>query len=583
MAKLISTKMVDLPLFKTPALAPEIPFFHNASLSATGLLTNVRSGGMKKDLSFLLEKPYPPPSPPDLLHESLYKVGGTPGINFFELWRDYNVWGELKYGNIPAHADGKQMTPGIPYLETLQIPKDAWEDPFINHKALTKIQATVVHSLYVETITNPDSTKLYRLFLVVDPIYHVWNPYNVAMRVPEDTFVSFKSWAIPYNLKLDFISPTIGKKTVNKTIQDIIGADNFYTGEIGKKTVQRLILRPGEVQIISQGFNKPVSEGLKGNRYVDALLGWDFGSGFKFEIQSDDPAKGWKGDYKITWSMSPDNQATYHSEYGVFLDGYTLGEADRKAGEPSWHIGSMGIDFYGTRPSGRARLKANNFPQIFPTLQHQSLPAKTIEELSRRTGGKPPDKWPLCAFTFGMRTALDPMNQGKPLIQQGSRFLGRTLLHHNPRTPSYNFPTLDPDLVRAMPLQVGMHRLDSLSSLVMDCDATGLGYYGNEYGSNTGVSYLVQYSVPTKPIHSLGALQHSIGDGSPKGMSGEIARYLMPSISHPISNSFAPSIMNPGQTETKLGSDQENAADHSYLANRALWDDYFFSSISPET
>jgi len=56
---------------------------------------------------------------------------------------------------------------------------------------------------------------------------------------------------------------------------------------------------------------------------------------------------------------------------------------------------------------------------------------------------------------------------------------------------------------------------------------------------------------------------------------------LQPSISHAISNSFAPSIFAPAEVRGTLAG--RDAADHSYLANLALWDTYFYSSIKPRT
>jgi hypothetical protein len=56
----------------------------------------------------------------------------------------------------------------------------------------------------------------------------------------------------------------------------------------------------------------------------------------------------------------------------------------------------------------------------------------------------------------------------------------------------------------------------------------------------------------------------------------------LPSISHPIGNSFAPAVIPANKTSAMLGN-QRVLADHSFLANRALWDDWFFSSIAPQS
>jgi len=58
---------------------------------------------------------------------------------------------------------------------------------------------------------------------------------------------------------------------------------------------------------------------------------------------------------------------------------------------------------------------------------------------------------------------------------------------------------------------------------------------------------------------------------------------LLPQISHAIGNSLAPSVMPSDKTTHNIPNYPIPLADHSYLANRELWDDYFFSGIAPES
>ena len=57
---------------------------------------------------------------------------------------------------------------------------------------------------------------------------------------------------------------------------------------------------------------------------------------------------------------------------------------------------------------------------------------------------------------------------------------------------------------------------------------------------------------------------------------------MQPQIAHAIGNSMAPSMMASDKTEGTLSGGRP-IADHSYLANRALWDDWFLSGIAPQT
>jgi hypothetical protein len=57
---------------------------------------------------------------------------------------------------------------------------------------------------------------------------------------------------------------------------------------------------------------------------------------------------------------------------------------------------------------------------------------------------------------------------------------------------------------------------------------------------------------------------------------------MLPQISHAIGNSVAPAVLSPSQTESSLNGGRP-VADHSYLANVNLWDDWFFSGIAPQS
>lgn len=542
------------------------PTFHHLTSSATGLLTNVRSGGWRKDLSFHLEKlaVLADRSP-------LYKAGSTPGINFFELWRDYNVWGEIEYpANPPRHQDKQAMPSGVPTMVRLPSASASSPDPFLYYRSVTKLQTTLICSLIAEKSTN-NGRDDFKLFLVVDPVYSIWNPFNIPIQIPQSAYTTFKTWTFPYNLRLHLAGST-GSNVFERSMVEIIRTaanidQNFFNAEIGRQVP--VTMRPGEVQIQSQGFNQPIKT-LGGSKYHDNTLGWDFGGGYKFELNYEPNAARRNGTHRITYSLRPND--TTSSQWGLFLSGHSIGRVDQPG---DWrHIGGHGIDGSWTR-QGPA-IKATGHPKIFPTIPEDPSAAKTIAQLASG------DKWPICVFTYGLRVENDPDFDAISLPDQpGTRSTARFLQRVNPKSLRLDMFNLDPSLVRVSPLQVGMRRLNGLGALGVECDSSGLGYFGGSYGSREGVSYLVTHHVPTKPVHSLGSLQHSLADGSMPGAGGEGARQLLPSLSHPIANSFAPSVMAPDKIRTTLGG--RDAADHSYLANLALWDDWFFSSISPET
>ena len=555
--RLVSDKTVEL-------LGPTVkPLFHHATTLSRGLLTNVRAGGFRKDLNFLMETSVPQPNTAAVA--PLYTAGSTPGINLGELWVDHNIWAELEFpANPPQHADGRTIPSGMPFLVT----KDSKSDPFIIYKHLPRLQLTLLYSL-ISKSRMLNGKKVYDLSLVADPVFTIWNPFDVCLHVPASAFATFKSWAIPYDLNLRLGNGPPGSKTSFSRSIKQLSNDRlfFFYGQLGRG--QNLVMRPGEVQVIAQGFGESIKNPGKGAWQFDGKLGWEFASGYAYPIPYETNPDLMDGSQRITYSMTPN---TEKSDAGMFLWSYNIGELVDGSGRTNY-VGSFNIDLLYSRLVGESPISAADFPEIFPPLPLDPSAAKTIAELDG-------NKWPICVFTYGLRTESDPIFEGE--ANPGTRFTGRAMLRANASSVSQDLYNLAPDIVRTSPLQVGMRRVNSLNSPIIECDANGLGYYGAEYGASGGVSHVITRSIPRAPIHSLGALQHAAAEGTKFGQSrGERSWFMQPSISHAISNSFAPSCFAPSEVRGTLA--KRDAADHSYLANLALWDAYFYSSISPRT
>ena len=564
LGKLPSTDTLQL-------LAKDTDFFHDATTTSLGLMTNVRAGGLRKDLNFLLETPIPTAG--TAATAALYSAAGSSpatavsgqtipieGINLGELWVDHNIWGELKFGP-PAHADGSSLPPGAPYLEC-----GAKADPFLNYKHLPRLQLTQLYSLVSKSRTTTAGKKVYDLYLATDPIFTIWNPFDVCLHVPQSYFATLKTWAIPYDLNLTLQGGPVGSKgSYTSTIGDIYkqGTNNavfVFQGTLGK--AQNLVLRPGEVQVMAQGFGTPINYNPAGVDW-DAKLGWEFASGYAYKInyEPNDTTEIYKtGTQRITYSMAPNAKKSDNT--GLMMWSYGVPGANP-------FIGSFNINFINSRLQGQGEITANSFQNIFKPLPLDVSASKTIAELEN-------NKWPICVFTYGLRTESDPF------LTSGKRSTGRSMLRANATSLGQDLFNLDPEVVRSSPLQVGMRRVNSLSDPIVECDVKGLGYYGAGYSSNDGVSHVVTRSIIREPIHSLGALQHGAAEGKKFGQAvGEKTWFLQPSVSHAIANSFAPSFLGPDAVRGTLAG--WPAADHSYLANLALWDTYFYSSIKPRT
>lgn len=584
LGRILSVGTLDL-------LAPtnKSPRFHDATTLASGLVTNVRAGGFRKDLNFLLEKPLS-----EVPYTPLYKVGNSEGMNLKELWVDHNIWREVQTGAALTHADGSGLPAGVPYLTGPPTVGEAVADPFLKYRQLTRVQSTVVYSLLAKQMpatTPPAPAPQYMLYLVVDPIYTIWNPFNVAVQIPRSVPNLLATWAIPYDLKID-----AGKKP-DGTANGFTKAINYFseasynTASLGSSSAQNLVLRPGEVQIMSQAYTNTLIPGQFGNRKYEARLGWNFAAGIGYDLSKGDlktvsgsPVWGKSGLEPITdpstvVSFSLTGNTTDSHALAMMLSDHYLENGSSSFPLSKFTIDSNTIDPAGSRNGNKT--KAKNFPDVFPTIAVDPSAVRTVSSiLSSSDSDLTEKKWPIAVFTMGIRTELDPL-----FATSTARRTSRPFLRYNPKALGYDIGDLSRDALNENPMQVGMRRVNSSSSNLIEVDGVGLGYFGGDYGSQSGTSYIVSQNVPTSPLISLGALQHSLADGS-LGASGSYSvKYLRPSVAHAISNSFAPSIMEPAQTGVTRGADkyQRDLADHSYLANRALWDDYFYSSIAPVT
>ncbi len=141
-----------------------------------------------------------------------------------------------------------------------------------------------------------------------------------------------------------------------------------------------------------------------------------------------------------------------------------------------------------------------------------------------------------------------------------------------------------------LPYQYSVETMNGWKSATssLDEDPSGRGFFGGGMDAANGTNFVTTHSVPREPLVSLAAFQHSFANGfdiqKPKyGFATLNAREpLLPQISHAIGNSMACPVIASDKTEGTLPGNRP-LADHSYLANQALWDDWFLSGIAPQT
>ncbi|MCU0795632.1 MAG: hypothetical protein MUF31_06815 [Akkermansiaceae bacterium] len=563
-----------------------LSLFHDFTPSSSGLITNVRSGGFRRDLSMQLERSVTscPPTP-------LYQVSGENGINLRELCAYYKLSDELRFSGSATFTTGGRIASRSPYFLMESSPALCQNDDEFHFKMPVVVNYQMVFSFSVRQVSSGGS-QVNRLHLVTDPIITLWNPLDVPVVIPQTSFLSVKYWQLPY----DFIIRRANGTTVKcPLIASLSGGDsNYMTMNLGK--VQQIVMKPGEVMKFSQSASTDVRPNFVRN--VDARVGFNFGGGVARPLRTD-----------ASPSNTVDLAANEIITYEVRPNGYTAGASKTSGLNPigslghtrhfslthhelyvgedrdsnSLGFGGMFIDYdFGNRrlspdelrdrlqagtKNPSERLYANRLPEIFPPITFSQGRPLSVAEMQAA-------KAPFMVFSFSAKTETG--------TDTGTRFLSR----FNPKVHHVDFYDLTARERAMLPYEVRVEPLTSWKNRSLEVSTNGNAFFGGGLNAQYGSSFVTTHSIPREPIVSLAALQHSMANGfeifRPKqGYATLNAREpMLPQISHAIGNSLAPPVLAPDRTSGTI-SGSRPIADHSYLANQGLWDDWFFSSIAP--
>jgi hypothetical protein len=194
----------------------------------------------------------------------------------------------------------------------------------------------------------------------------------------------------------------------------------------------------------------------------------------------------------------------------------------------------------------------------------------------------------------------------------GRRFPSRPFLHSSP-TMTVFYDKLDAISTYNYGWNWAFMGLNNFQQAPISISADNHGYFGGGYTAENGTTHVVQRQLPLTPPISIAGLSHAILGGhsiateppyegyspgmtNPAG-SEAVQRVcatgyngLGPATQQAIGNSYAHPSIPAGKAYTTVNrmfvegtNTQRPFVDHSYLANKALWDDFFFSSITPES
>ena len=575
------------------------PLFHDVAAASSGLLTNVTAGGFRKDLSLQLERPVA-----SLPRTPLYTVRGENGINLGELGVYYNSYKEINRSGSYTFTTSGRLEAKTPHLLVESSAASCANDDEFHLKQPAIISYQLVLSFKALSVQDAGVTKS-RLYVVVDPIVTMWNPLDLPVVVPTGSFISVKYWQVPYDIVVRVNAGAAVRAPLAASLSGSTSANeadsNFISIQIGKEGGP-VVFKPGEVIKFSQSGNLiQRTAGAGDKNQLIAKKGFNHGGGFAM------PLRDLAGKFidlnptdRITYEAYPNKltggktsqsgnsvtggnahsrhfSITHHEVYvgpdrgemsagslgygGMFID-WDFGNKRLKPGEVRQ------TNQPGTKPANE-RLYADRFPRIFKPLTSVDARPLSYNQLLA-------NKSPFLLLSYDAKT------------EYGSETGTRSLARFNPRAHFFDFYDLSQGERDMMPYEFRAEPLVSWANRSLDLSPDGSGFFGGGMTAQDGVGLVCTHSIPREPIVSLAAFQHSFANGFeihrpvPGYAILNSREPMQPQISHAIGNSMAPPMIDSSKFDGVLSGGRP-LADHSYLANRALWDEWFLSGIAPQS
>ncbi len=584
-AKTISTAQVNLAAgLVGPAGVGNLS--HDLTVHSAGVLTDVTTGRLKRDLTQLLSRPLA-----ELRDKPLYLANGR--MNRFDITADGAVanksfvkpwktsqfkadeWGinleELAlFHNIHSVID---WSGGVPTLVTKENADELAQDPFYMYGRHCIEAMQFILSLQARQTGGTAAAPTYTMDLMLDGMVALANPNDVRLRFSPGLIKSVRLNSFPYEMKLKIGKANGTNLVANSKPANLQVFQGFIEGGSGGTPAAGFDLEPGEAAAFgstkASGFDLNIRRGFVPSGGV-RMTGWNLGT------------TGLGKDDKVDFELMKTTTATNNSNANCYYQ--------------AWH--DLGT------PRQRIFESANLLPDngaVEGALMNKLLPPKIL----------PPE----------VRSVSDFIAKPQPImvlniiknVEQSSSAEYPDALPSRPNMlsePAVGFFQIWRDqiphdlhenqlLFTAEPLNYQFRSL-----------AAGAGgrnvYQGGGRQPGLGGDFrVIKRRIPLAPPLSLGAFENAIAGGfcsrfgelggawnqtgpgvnpSSTALGGSFAKgtWGFPVIAKAIGNSFTNPHLAPEQVY-RAGSgsltSSRTATDPSWMVNTALWDSWFLSGI----
>jgi hypothetical protein len=630
--------------------------FHSLTPFSYNVLSDFREGGLKRDLSTLLERPISTSENGDqfMLYKFSTKDTWMTSTNqecvpLSDLAAYHQMYDSSRTGEKEGLRYASTVLPAGMQAQAPDYGQTNGSDPKFSrqytamYRSPVPIKLQFLLSLFAEPLPNPATTPnaaTHILRVGITPSMTLWNPLNVPMTMNFDknTPIRFaqlmRMGTLPLTVKI--------RKSNGYETNDMSMTYFAYGSQTDAKAhifnlffsgVRPIRFEPGEVKTFSlphsgatnnikaagaghvgsynkefffktdkyyeghevvEGWNpssfmlynrSATSGGLPGNTTTTAGSGSNFAMIFhpsdqiSLEIKAETAVS---GDFYVRapffFRMAPAN----HSSYAAY------------GGTSNWQLITYAFNSRNNCTDQFSKeMITKGFPKnVYPI----TIPARSGAGIIQRSPSG--EGWPF--MQFSLQAGVETNETANGGIACGRKFASRPFTHSS----ALAVPFLDNhtgDALYNAGWNWSISEINDVFEAPVQVTAKNQGYYGGGYTPENGTPTLVQQEIPVVPPMSIAALSHARLGGysianqtDPRPNTFQVTAItgqagLFPHTLQAIGNSYAHPLLRPEVAYNSSyprnfdGTDRNvTLADHSYLANKALWDEYFFSSISPE-
>lgn len=664
--------------------------FHHATTHSFGLLADVREGGLKRDLSTLLERPISLSETGDdfMLYRFDTSVDDRVPLQdlaaYYQLYQNDPTFAAGKRGGI-AHnaAPGRVMQVNMPDLGATATRDRFTREYTTLYRSPVPVRVQFVLGVGATTITPAEraavaargttlrATDTYKLLLGVKPVVSLWNPNNTPLVMGTDASQIMKVGFPPFTLRwrkyraagapARYVSEYVN---LNYAISNESTDSDARARSLGPYIMQLqfanttpIVFQPGEVKM----FSIPIAA----TNFLETGGNSSFANSPLYQAQSFLPDGFYvtaktaapRGIDVVHFPNSAGSFVNYAGKYMVFGDGDGIDfQVEPEAGPPAVRSRSVsnanevygsGFQFwmadedYATNATTAhfrnyqfiSRFGGSSAPDptasfsLNSSLMLSGFPNRAIIPYEGITNATPGSEIKAATdsgeakglLLFTMMTGAEVHSSNSPGAGAGRRITTRPFLHGS----TLSGPQITNDTRGALydyGWEWQVEKINDVEEAFQD-DGSARGYYGGGYTVGAGVTHVVQQYLPALPPISIASLSNArlggfsladapvmaaktddivIGNvrnanfvGSFRQVTATGQGGLAPHSLQSIGNSYAHPNIPANQafttytqflnTDTDTGNPpQRTYADHSYLSNKALWDDYYFSSIAPQ-